>query len=157
MQLVFFHGLESGPHGSKYQRLQARWPQIVAPDCQGVRDPWERIERVELALADFDEPLVIVGSSFGGLIASHFAERHPSRVAALVLCAPALHVPEPWMPKRAPVPTVIIHGVDDAVVPVQASRRWAERFDLQLIEVADDHRLARSHEEMTDAVARIVE
>lgn len=36
---------------------------------------------------------VVVGHSFGGLVAQHFAARHPHRVLALVLCNTAATLP----------------------------------------------------------------
>lgn len=42
-------------------------------------------------------------------------------------------------------PTLVIHGVHDAVVPVEGSRAWADgKDDVTLLELADDHGLAAS-------------
>ncbi len=93
-QLVFLHGLESGPHGSKFHLLAGLGlGTVVAPDCEGVHDPHERLDIIEATLNGLDD-LVLVGSSFGGLMALLYAVRHPDQVAGLVLCAPAVHRPD---------------------------------------------------------------
>ncbi|WP_419912104.1 alpha/beta fold hydrolase [Hoeflea sp.] len=45
------------------------------------------------------EPLALVGYSMGGVIAAEFAERHPERLTALVLFAPAGLALEPFLGK----------------------------------------------------------
>ena len=57
--------------------------------------PREYAAQVELALERRIERAVIAGVSYGGLIATEFAARHPDRVSALVL-ANALH--SSWQP-----------------------------------------------------------
>ncbi len=160
--VVFLHGLESGPHGSKYRALAARFSGVVAPDCEGVFDPDERLRRITAALAEVG-PVVLVGSSFGGLMACLYASAHPSQVSGLVLCAPALHARvAPWVARVGPLPRplVVLHGLRDDVVPVQASRdfvasRLAARPGIaapRLIEVDDGHRLS-AHRELMVALA----
>jgi len=79
-------------------------------------------------------------------------------VAGLVLCAPALGVQEPPatdVALRAVVPTAIVHGVRDDVVPIEVSRAFARDDDaglVRLIEVDDDHRLSNS----LDLLVRVV-
>lgn len=144
---VFLHGLESGPKGSKFRSLVAAFPNLFAPDCKGIYDADERLARIESAL-EGQSRLLLIGSSFGGLMACLFASRHPERVVAAVLCAPALHermAGHVAMIEQVAKNCVIIHGVNDTIVPVQASRRFAARFAVELVEVHDDHRLARSH------------
>lgn len=95
---------------------------------------------------------VVVGSSYGGitaLCASIRATEAGYPITALVLCAPALGRSEPpadTMRLYPPVPTVIIHGVGDNVVPIEVSRSFAAAHpdDVRLIEVDDDHRLIGS-------------
>lgn len=43
------------------------------------------------------EPVVVIGYSMGGVIAAEFAARHPQRVAALVLLAPAGLIIQPFL------------------------------------------------------------
>jgi len=65
-KLVFLRGLESGPHGSKYQTLRDLDPELIAPDCTGIGDLESRLRIIEDSLAGVDR-MVIVGSSLGGL------------------------------------------------------------------------------------------
>jgi pimeloyl-ACP methyl ester carboxylesterase len=63
-----------------------------------------------------------------------------------MLCAPALHLPQSIVDLTAPpvAPTIIVHGVRDEVVPIAASRAWAARHHVRVIEVDGDHGLAGS-------------
>jgi len=45
-QPVFLHGLESGPHGSKFHTLRTVFPDLIAPDTEGIFDPDERLARI---------------------------------------------------------------------------------------------------------------
>ncbi|MBM4343106.1 MAG: alpha/beta fold hydrolase [Deltaproteobacteria bacterium] len=146
VQLVFLHGLESGPHGSKFQALYDLDPAVHAPDFEGVFDLDARMAIAERDLADRGR-LVLVGSSFGGLVAALYADRHPDRVAACVLCAPAL-IADRWPAvaaiARVPGHTVLLHARGDDVVDIAWSRAFAVRHGLRLVEVDDDHRLSAS-------------
>lgn len=53
-----------------------------------------------------------------------------------------------WLPHRLtrPVPTTIIHGRQDEVIPIQSSRDYAKtRSWVELIEVDSDHALGQLH------------
>jgi pimeloyl-ACP methyl ester carboxylesterase len=157
-QLVFLHGLESGPHGSKYRLLASLdLGSVIAPDCEGVHDPRERLRMIETTLGGHDD-LVLVGSSFGGLMALLYAAAHPAQVAGLVLCAPAVHRPElielPDVAKQLPVR--VIHGRQDDVVPLAAVRAYCEAHGLSLTVVDDGHRLANSHAAIERLVRAVV-
>lgn len=65
-QLYFFHGLESGPHGQKYHLLKNEFPELESPDFQGM-DLEQRLVKAE-ELTRGQHGLVLVGSSFGGLL-----------------------------------------------------------------------------------------
>lgn len=150
--MYFFHGLESGPQGSKYRSLRARFPDIISPDFQGIDDIEQRLA-IAARQTEGQVDQVIVGSSFGGLCAALLADRYPERVRALVLLAPALNHP---IARGLKVPgnTVILHGTPDEVIPVQVSRCWAAERGLELIEVDDNHRLSASHGLMVELAAR---
>lgn len=152
--LMFFHGLESGPHGRKSQALRQAFGAAEAPDFRGM-DLEERLRHAEALTRDLTD-LVIVGSSFGGLVAALLAERHPARVEGLVLCAPALHREEAEALTGLPERAVIIHGVQDEVVPFEASRAFCERHGVELRAVEDGHRLQGSTQEIIEATAALL-
>ncbi len=151
--LLFAHGLEGHPRGRKVSALRRAGFQVTAPDFQGMTlaARMDLLERVSEAMP---EPVVLVGSSYGGLAAALVAARFPERFKALVLCAPALHTVEPPndQPQRlvtpSGVPTAIIHGTRDTVVPIGASREYRDRSGsaVDLHEVDDYHGLADSLE-----------
>ncbi len=129
-RLVFLHGLESGPYGSKYQALKSLDPAIISPNCEGILDIPKRIEIIREALLGIDR-FILIGSSFGGLAAVLFADaiRAENRVAGCLLCAPALAIepgeisPDPPQAIDIPPPpnTIILHGNQDDVVPIAQS------------------------------------
>ncbi len=149
MKILFLHGLESGPHGSKYQALTWMFGAVTAPDCSGIRDAQQRLRIILHDLGAEREPFVVVGSSMGGLMAMLLHQSRPELVAGLVLCAPALHRPEaePVDPATLP-PTRVIHGRRDTVVPPETSLPFGDRLTL----VDDDHRLSNSTAAILTAV-----
>jgi pimeloyl-ACP methyl ester carboxylesterase len=161
MDIIFCHGLESHPHGRKYEYLTRAGLDVRAPDFQGLALA-DRVAALEPILAEADKPLVI-GSSYGGATALCAAIRHRERggdLTALILCAPALGRSEPpldSMDLYAPVPTVILHGTRDDVVPIEVSRNLAARDpNVKLIELDDVHDLSGSLPELLGAVYAFV-
>ncbi len=171
-ELLFCHGLESGPHGHKYRSLRAAGCRVVSPDCRA-RDLQARVD-VYLRLLTAGAPdelaeVIVIGSSFGGiagLIAVIEAHARGYAVGGLLLCAPALELRQPPADRmldegrlRAPVPTVVIHGRGDEVIPIAVSRRFAARADhrarVRLIEVDDGHGLRDSHPVLLAELARL--
>jgi alpha/beta superfamily hydrolase len=86
-------------------------------------------------------PLLLVGSSLGGHVAAAAATR--LNAAALFLLAPAFYMRgfEEYTPQDVAVPTAIVHGWHDAVVPVENSIRWAREHRATLHVLDSDHRL----------------
>jgi pimeloyl-ACP methyl ester carboxylesterase len=147
--IVFCHGLESEPHGRKYHALVQGGLHVVAPDCRG-KGLRERVDIIASAIAEH-RPRVLVGSSFGGiaglLAALVAAARGGIELKGLLLCAPALHLPDPpdlGITRRCPAPTTIIHGTRDDVIPIDVSRAFARDHGARLIEVDDEHALPHS-------------
>lgn len=155
-KVLFCHGLESGPHGSKYQALCDAGHEVVAPDCRGL-SLRERVDAVARILKEL-RPYV-VGSSYGGITAVLAGMHAGVELPGLVLCAPALERDE--APNDDPSnlaligPTVIIHGLQDELIPIDVSRRYALRTGCRLVEVADGHRLAGSQAEILAALASL--
>ena len=149
--VVFLHGRESGPTGSKIRSIREAGWNVAAPDCQGVEDVAERVARGRQALEDATRRVVLVGSSMGGLTAallwSQIADTPlADKVVGVLLLAPALNWEQAAAIERVHPNTLIMHGREDELVPCEASRAFAARFDCPLVELDDGHRLADSHE-----------
>jgi pimeloyl-ACP methyl ester carboxylesterase len=141
-RVVFCHGLESGPVGTKSAALIEAGFDVVAPDFRG-ENLATRIGHLLKVLAETNHEVVLVGSSYGGAAALVATAANPGRVKALVLCAPALAHEELKGEAPAPkVPTVIIHGADDSVVPAAVSLSYyLKNPHVSLNMVPDGHRL----------------
>lgn len=151
--IYFFHGLESGPVGTKSTRLNETFD-VTAPDCEGVMDIWERLEIVEDA-TDGETDMVVVGSSFGGLLAALLYDKHPDRFGGYVLMAPALNDDAADDIERMPDEAVVIHGTRDDVVPIEPVRSMCEDHGVELLEVDDNHPLHDSLDTMVEAARRV--
>tara|TARA_B100001079_G_scaffold245698_1_gene233805 strand:+ start:1240 stop:1764 length:525 start_codon:yes stop_codon:yes gene_type:complete len=145
--VVFSHGKESGPWGTKITRLaesaRTLGYRVTSIDYQGEDDPLARLDTL-LAHNPQGTPLVLVGSSMGGYVSAMAAGR--LHTAALFLMAPALYIDGyPGDPAAAgPHDTEVVHGWDDEIVPLASSLAFAKRRRARLHLVADDHRLAES-------------
>lgn len=153
--IVFAHGLEGSPNGRKIQILRSAGFQVEAPDGRE-KSLSKRIEQLEPLI--LGRRVLLVGSSYGGLAAAYLAVQHPDRLVGLLLLAPALHRNEAPVADasalRPPkgVPTILIHGIHDEVVPVGVSRHYAVGSESRLIETEDDHRLRDSMHVMLESV-----
>lgn len=96
--------------------------------------------------------LVLVGSSYGGLMAAIYACQHPQTVRKLILLAPALNLVEfePCLTSRIDIPVVLYHGLHDDVVPPEAVQAIARRVfsNLDYHAVDDDHALHHTFSDM---------
>jgi pimeloyl-ACP methyl ester carboxylesterase len=147
--VVFCHGLEGSPQGTKARTLRAAGLDVVAPDFSG-QNLAARVATLLPVLAAHDG-CVLVGSSYGGLAALCGAILHArggGSVRGLVLCAPALILREPpadQLDLAPPCPTILIHGRGDALIPVAAIEAYAAAHpDVRLELRDDDHVLTRS-------------
>lgn len=141
MKLWFLHGLESSSQGDKARLLAPLG--VVAPDFRGTLQ--ERMAQLQPHLAD-GQPCVLIGSSFGGLMAALWTLQAPEQVQRLILLAPALHRPDFRPVHPVSVPTLLIHGRQDTVVPpapVETAARQAFSR-LTVWSVDDDHRLKKT-------------
>jgi alpha-beta hydrolase superfamily lysophospholipase len=143
--VVFSHGKESGPWGSKITAMaevvRALGLAVESVDYRGIDDPTSRVEKLVKAAGEFEGPLGLVGSSLGAHVSAAAAARlHP---AALFLLAPAFYMPglERYTPQDVAMPTAIVHGWHDAVVPVENSIRWAREHRATLHVLDSDHRM----------------
>lgn len=145
--LIYLHGLESSSQTYKAALIRTIYPDLIVPDFTGSLD--ERMQQLYPILGSTSN-WTLIGSSFGGLMAALFSTRHPAQVRKQILLAPALMLPEfaENLPAPIGVPTIIIHGKQDTVVPVKTNKPLAEKvfrnLDYRLVE--DDHRLHKAAE-----------
>lgn len=165
-RLIYLHGSESNSNSGKARQFAQTFPGMITPDFKG---PFEtRMEQLYSILGN-QRNWTIIGSSYGGLMGVVFTCEYPDQVRKLVLLAPALERDssgaflDPLTGKdiaysrksvqelqTVPVPTTIVHGTKDDVVPLEPVRKIAKDLftDLEYIVVDDGHRLHKAFEEL---------
>jgi pimeloyl-ACP methyl ester carboxylesterase len=142
---MFIHGLESNNQGTKAVFFRERYPDMVIPHFPGTLQ--ERMEKLNNILRD-ETGIRLVGSSFGGLMASIFAMENESRVDRLILLAPAIHLIEfaDYRKKTLDIPVCIYHGRQDEVIPLKDTEIVAGKIfrKLSFHTVEDDHFLHKT-------------
>ncbi len=149
-RIIYLHGLESNSQSGKARQFAEKFPGMVTPDFTGSFE--ERMKQLKPILGR-RKNWTIIGSSFGGLMGTVFTCQHPTQVRKLILLAPALlrdHFAAYLELQPVSVPTVLIHGTEDDVVPPEPVREVAEKLftNLQIITVDDGHRLQKAYGEL---------
>ena len=143
--VVFSHGKESGPWGSKITAMAAMVRElgmaVQSVDYRGMDDPAARVDTLVDVVASLAGSYLLVGSSMGGHVSAAAATLTEPR--GLFLLAPAFYMPgfEAHTPRAVGCPTVIVHGWRDDIVPVAHSIRWAAEQRAALHVLDSDHRL----------------
>ncbi len=140
----FLHGLESSGQGTKGRFFSTHFPHVQCPDFTGGLE--ERLQQLE-GLCGTQPDLCLIGSSFGGLMATIFAIKNPHRVANLFLLAPALNFGDFQPPiQKITTKAFILIGEHDEVTPVDPVINLAEKTfsNLSVKIVNDDHFLHKS-------------
>jgi len=143
--VVFSHGKESGPWGAKITAMAEVVRDldlgVESVDYRGMDDPVQRVEKLLAVGRELRGPIVLVGSSMGGHVAAAAASR--LEAAALFLLAPAFYMPgfEKYTPQDVAMPTAIVHGWRDEIVPVDNVIRWAREHRATLHILDSEHRL----------------
>lgn len=142
---IFIHGLESSNRGTKSVFFRERFPDMIIPNFTG--ELQERMHKLNGILSGKSE-LKMVGSSFGGLMATLFTMKSQSQVEKMILLAPAINLLQfpPQQRKRITVPVWIYHGRDDQVIPIGRVESIARQIFLKLSfhAVEDDHYLHKT-------------
>ena len=154
---ILSHGFESGPNATKVSALaevaeRAGWRTLrpdytdldACHDISALGDVPARLARLRALATEAAArgPLVLAGSSLGAWISAHASREVP--VTALFLMAPPVRL-DPAPPLvAAQVPTAIIHGWHDELIPAAEVIAWAAERSARLLLVEDSHRLAAS-------------
>jgi len=146
---IFIHGLESNNQGTKAVYFRKHFPDMLTPNFPGSLD--ERMADLRTLLSG-KRDITLVGSSFGGLMASIFVMENEPRVKRLVLLAPAVNLMEfsPYRNRKIQVPVHIYHGRQDEVIPLEDVQSVARQVfsDLTFHSVDDDHYLHKTFEKI---------
>jgi pimeloyl-ACP methyl ester carboxylesterase len=142
---VFIHGLESSGQGTKGTYFRKRYSDMIIENYPGSLE--KRMDKLCGILADKEE-LVLVGSSYGGLMAAMYACDNEQRIRRLILLAPALNLEEfkPYLDRKIEVPVTLYHGSRDDVVPLKQVLEIASKIFTNLNHhvVDDDHPLSET-------------
>jgi len=149
--VILSHGLDSGPHATKVSALAeicaAQGWASLRPDYRAIdapRDPLAIDARIAHLLAQVPQsdtgPVVFAGSSLGAFISGFASIRRACR-GLFLMALPASIPGYPHGFVAADVPTVLVHGWDDELCPVEAAIGFARDRRAQLHLVRDDHRL----------------
>jgi surfactin synthase thioesterase subunit len=158
--VIFSHGQESGPWGTKIramaQLVRSLGLEADSVDYQGIEEPDVRVDKLVDRCRSLDAPVLLVGSSMGGHVAT--AAAHRVNAAGLFVLAPAYYVEglKALTPAAPDIPIEIVHGWQDDVVPVDNSIRFARQSLATLHVVNGDHRLTDNIDEINYHLARFV-
>jgi len=165
--VIFSHGKESGPNGTKIQRLmevaEAHGMKTFSVDYRNCNNADARVALLRETFNRLGVPtrqVVLVGSSMGGYVS--MAVANELLVAGLFLMAPALWMPSAEYSIQSYKPQCdrieITHGFNDDIVPHENSIRFArENAGTILHLVPDDHRLKASHDFLAYQFKRFLE
>ncbi|MEW6431271.1 MAG: hypothetical protein AB1730_07150 [Myxococcota bacterium] len=159
--VLYLHGLESGPQAAKAIALRDAGFTVTAPALEtapaaallarGSRDEAAWTAALERPVAqakealDASRPDVIVGSSFGAAVLLRLLRENLHLDTPVVMLAGAGVKLTHYRALPPGVPAVLVHGLEDDVVPPADSRLLAEGSPgALLVEVHDDHRLSKT-------------
>lgn len=166
---ILSHGFESGPDATKVtalagaaQRLGWTHERPDYTDLDAKREVSEvgdvharvarLLERARTAAAR--GPLVLAGSSLGAYISGLVSLQVPTQ--ALFLMAPPVRMGEAPRLEAARVPTSVIHGWNDELIPASDVVAWSYARSARLLLVDDSHRLSNHVEASADAFASLL-
>jgi alpha/beta superfamily hydrolase len=149
--VIICHGLQSSPDSSKAIALAAvaqalGWsnerPDFSDLDAVGeLGDVPARIDRLRQLATAARAPLVLAGSSMGAFVSARVSLEVPA--LGLFLMAPPTQLRGHAIAlEAAPIPTCIVHGWHDELIPASAVVQWAQARSDHLVLVNDTHRLA---------------
>jgi pimeloyl-ACP methyl ester carboxylesterase len=158
--VILSHGSDSGPDATKVSALakvaesmgwSSERPDYREDDTLGYAGCIApRIARLHERIAACGTQPVLVGSSMGSFVSGLASLELP--VAGLFLLATPAMIPgsDFAFDVRLDIPTLLIHGWQDDVCPLDDIYEFAMRRSLPLLVLDDDHRLSAN----VDAIAR---
>jgi pimeloyl-ACP methyl ester carboxylesterase len=148
MKTIFLHDLDSSGFGTKGRFFAEHFPEMLRPDFEGTLE--ERLTSTRQLIAGCNE-LIIVGSSFGGLMGACLAQEQPETIKRLIMLAPALNF-EGYEPPAQMITcqSLLVIGSDDTVTPpslvLPAAKKTFSNLEINLVE--DDHLLHNTYRDL---------
>tara|TARA_B100000161_G_scaffold265455_1_gene241760 strand:- start:3424 stop:3912 length:489 start_codon:yes stop_codon:yes gene_type:complete len=142
LKVLFLHGLESKPGGTKATFLKKEGYDVLNPALP--RNDFEISVKVAQDAIDTENPDLVVGSSRGGAVAMSVS----TRGAPLILIAPAW---QRYMSVRQlgefkvrldSQKTIILHSDNDDVVLPEDSNQLESMYGIKKISVGENHRMS---------------
>jgi surfactin synthase thioesterase subunit len=161
MKVIFSHGKESGPWGTKIRILadiaKAHGHEVDSIDYTGIISPDERAGKLITILADITQPVILVGSSMGGYVSLVASEHY--NCEGLFMLAPALCMPDYAKQSYASMAKniCVVHGLSDDIIPYQHSQQYAQASGCDLHLIEGDHRLNSSLNEVCGIFEKFLE
>ncbi len=166
--IIISHGLESSPDATKATALSRI---VESLGCTSERPDYRdydndqtltrlgdvsgRITQLHDLAKKVQGPLILAGSSMGAFISARVSLEVP--VAGLFLMAlPTQLEGFDIKLEAANIPTCIVHGWDDELIPATEVVKWAHKRRDQLVLVNDSHRLADHVDFCAEVFARFV-
>ena len=145
-RIIFFaHGQESGPWGTKFKRLAQIAEnlnfEVQSPDYSGIKNGYGRVEKLLSLQPSASEQLILVGSSMGSWVSLCASERLKPQALFLMASAVGIEDLEPNSPRPFADKTLLIHGWNDEVVPVENAINFARNYQVSLHLLPSDHRM----------------
>ena len=135
-KVLFLHGLESKPGGTKPTFLKSKGFKVFNPSLP--KSSFEESIKIAQKAVDEEQPDVIVGSSRGGAVALCLNLQG----AGMVLVAPAWKRFDHSSNASVKSKCMILHSEADDIVDICDSRQLAKENSLDLIVVGHDHRMS---------------
>jgi len=154
VKVIFSHGKEGGPWGSKITKLanvaKGLGLDIDSIDYAGINNPDERAIKLNDYLNTETMPYILVGSSMGGYVSLVAAQTN--QPLGLFLLAPALFMPGYNQQNYSTdfKHLEIVHGWSDDIIPVENSIKYAQQAQCSLHLIDGDHRLNSSIEQVIE-------
>ena len=142
MRVLFLHGLESKPGGTKARFLQEAGYDVLNPALP--RESFEDSVNIAQDVIDNMRPDIVVGSSRGGAVAMSVN----TQGAGLVLIAPAWKrfLSEQQISecdiRCEPQDTIILHSRNDDIVLIEDSEAVNAQWGVKVVEVGECHRMS---------------
>jgi alpha/beta superfamily hydrolase len=153
--VIFSHGKESGPSGTKIARLSSiavnRGAQALSVDYRDVQNPDARADRLLQLRLPAHSQLILVGSSMGGYVSCVASQA--LRPKGMFLMAPAIRIAGYAVQNLQPTSNqiAIVMGWRDEVIPAENVIAFARESYASLHMLDTDHRLS-GVEAMLDAL-----